>query len=140
MKGIKQANPLPLPKPPIFLFPSQQTHIRDDLPSYEEGGGTRKDRGLVTYVRASGRRRRLHNAIRRFAVPPAHSRMTTSVLATHTKRGGRWGAQRRAKKVGREGGHGLSRAEVEIGLVRVERGEQGEQVCQFNSPRILEFE
>jgi hypothetical protein len=36
-----------------------------------------------------------------------------------------WGAQRRAKEVGREGGHCLSRAEVEIRLVWVERGEKG---------------
>jgi hypothetical protein len=85
------------------------------------GGGTREDRELVTYVWASVRRRRPHSTIRGFAVPPTHSGTKMSVWATHSKRGG-WGAQRRAKKVGREGGHGLSRAEVEIRLVRFERG------------------
>jgi hypothetical protein len=88
------------------------------------GEKTREDRGLVTSVWASMRRRRPHSTIRGFAVPPAHSGTNMLVRATHSKRGG-WGAQRRAKKVGREGDHGLSRAEVEIRLVRDERGVQG---------------
>jgi hypothetical protein len=35
---VKGINPLP----PISLFPAQQTHIPDDLPSHEEGGGDLK--------------------------------------------------------------------------------------------------
>jgi hypothetical protein len=123
VKGIKQANPLPPPQFPCFLLGGHTFQMTS--PHMRRGRKTREDRGLVTYVWASGRRRRLHNAIRRFAVPTAHSRTTTSVWVTHTKRGGGWGAQRRAKTVGREGGHGLSRAEVDSRLVRVERGDQG---------------
>ncbi len=123
MNGIKQANPPPPPPQfPYFLL-GGLTFQMTPRPSHKVGGGgnTRKDRGLVTYVGASMRRRRPHSTIRGFAVPPTHSGTKMLIWATHSKRGG-WDAQRRAKKVGREGGHGLSRAEVEIRLVRVERG------------------
>ncbi len=124
MKGLKQANPSPPPPPPppISLVPAQRKHIPGDPPHIRWGGGkTREDRGLVTYVWASMRRRRPHSTIRGFAVPPAHSRKENISMGNSLQNGG-WGAQRRAKKVGREGGHGLSRTEVEIRLVRDERG------------------
>jgi hypothetical protein len=56
---------------------------------------------------------------------PARPLQNNTVSMGNSHQRGGWGAQRRAKKVGREGGHGLSRAEVEIRLVGVERGEQG---------------
>jgi hypothetical protein len=46
------------------------------------------------------------------------------------QRGG-WGAERSAKKVGREGGHGLSRAEVEVRLVRAERASRGSRLASL---------
>jgi hypothetical protein len=58
-------------------------------------------------------------------LPNAPIPSTISLFGNSHQKGGGWGTQRRAKKVGREGGHGLSRAEVEIRLERVEMGEQG---------------
>ncbi len=132
MKGIKQANPLPLPPPkfPCFLLGRHTSQMTS--PRMRRGGITMEDRGLVTYVWASGIRRRLHNAIRRFAVPPAHSRTTTSVWVTHTKGGD--GARSAGPKKW-EGREAMASVELRWRLdwCGLRRASRGEQVCQFNS-------
>ncbi len=118
VKGIRLTNPLPLPLPqfPCFLLGRHTSQMTSSHLRWGGGGVQPRMRGPAGEEVETPKR---HSMV---CCPARPLRNDNVCIGNSPQKVGGWGAQRRAKKVGREGGHGPSRAEVEIRLVRVLRG------------------